>query len=184
MESFNNVFFLFPEFETSRCELIQIKEEIHLLDIFNLFNNDCVTKYLEGIETFESLEDAHSFILLFDRAYHEYKSAILWGIRIKESSRIIGIICVYELNNKQRAKIFYALLPQFWGIGLMTECLKDVTDFCLNQIEIERIETTVAANNKGSQSVLIKAGYQKDSCDSIIVVSANQYYKSQKNALN
>jgi ribosomal-protein-alanine N-acetyltransferase len=171
MENANSIFSQFPKLETNRCELLQIIEEIHSTDIFNLFKNDSVTQYLEGIESFECLEDAHSFILLFDRAYHEYKSAISWGIRIKESCRMIGIICVYDINNKESAKIFYALLPQFWGIGLMTECLKKVTCFISNQMDIDRIETEVDNNNKRSQSALLKVGYKKNSNDSMYIVT-------------
>jgi [ribosomal protein S5]-alanine N-acetyltransferase len=162
MENVNNVFSQFPKLETKRCELLQIIEGVHSTDIFDLFKNECVTRYLEGIETFKSIDDAHSFISLFDRAYQENKSTILWGIRIKESQQIIGIICVYELKGKTRTKIFYALLPQFWGVGFMTKCLSEVTSFCFNQMSIKKIETIVDENNKRSLSVLLKAGYQKD----------------------
>ena len=171
MENVNSVFSQFPKLETNRCELLQIIEEVHSMDIFNLFKNDSVTQYLEGIETFECLEDAHSFILLFDRAYHEYKSAILWGISLKESHQITGVICIYDLNNKQSVKLFYALLPQFRGIGLMTECLKKVTYFIFNQMDVDRIETVINDNNKKSQSVLLKVGYKKNSNDSMYIAT-------------
>jgi len=167
----------FPVLKTERCHLINLDAQ-YTKDVFTLFRKEKVTKYIDGIKTFSNISEAEDIINVFQYAFLQ-GNAFLWGIKLlnNKEDTTIGVIGVFELKT-EKPQIFYALEPEKWNKGIMTECVIQVTDFCLTQIGIIRLETTVGTNNKASQSVLTKAGYQKDSCDSIIVVSTNLFYKN------
>jgi ribosomal-protein-alanine N-acetyltransferase len=153
----DDVFIHFPTIKTNRCELIKIEEK-HFPDIFALLSNDSVTQYLEGIETFTELEEVRSFISVFNQAYHN-RFAILWGIRLKNTTQIIGLISIYEIEKEVKANLFYALLPSFWRKGVMTECVRKVTRFGFNKLLLSILETDVDNLNVASQSLLLNVGY-------------------------
>jgi RimJ/RimL family protein N-acetyltransferase len=58
------------------------------------------------------------------------------------------------------AEIGYWLGQDFWGRGLMTRVLRQVTDWAFETTDLERIWANVLAWNPGSGRVLEKAGYQ------------------------
>jgi ribosomal-protein-alanine N-acetyltransferase len=162
-----DVFIHFPVLETERCELVQIKEEDYL-DLFTLFSDKRITQYLDGIEPFATMEDVRSFLDVFNQAYQN-SFAVLWGVRLKKTTQIIGVIGIYEIEQKAKANLFYTLQPVYWNKGITTECVGEITVFSFTELFINRIETTVNEENTASQKVLLKSGYHNN-------ISDNRYY--------
>jgi len=155
-----DVFIDFPILETVRCELVRIRET-DLPHLSSWFNDESITRYLDGIEPLDSLEEFNSFISAFEQAYQN-RFAILWGIRLKNTIPIIGLISLYEITQQKTANLFYALQPIFQNQGIMTECVHKATDFGFSILLLNRIEAVVEKNNIVSQKTLLKAGYKKD----------------------
>ncbi len=85
----------FPELETNRLKLIQVKEE-HAPRIFEIMSNDEVTKYY-GMDSLNSREEASNIIQSFQNTY-ESKRGIRWGMVLKETSELVGTIGLNNLN--------------------------------------------------------------------------------------
>jgi RimJ/RimL family protein N-acetyltransferase len=62
---------------------------------------------------------------------------------------------VYRLS----AEIGYWLGEPYWGKGIMTEAVRQVTGYGFGRLELVRIYTCVFDFNRASQRVLEKAGY-------------------------
>jgi [ribosomal protein S5]-alanine N-acetyltransferase len=153
------LFCCFPTMHTDRCELVEVDARFSK-DIYELFSNDEVTRYLDGIDTFNNKSDANMFIELFKTCFYDYNSSILWGIKLAESQMFAGIICIYEISLTSRnAFIFFALNPLCSGYGFMAECLKQVLFYCFQELELNSIDTTIQSNNIRSKKVLQKAGF-------------------------
>lgn len=148
----------FPILKIDRCEFIEIDDK-YAPSLLQLLGDKRVSDYLEGVDTFNSLEDANSFISLFQQAF-EYGDAILWGIKDSRESSIIGIIGVCDL--KAVPILFYALLPSYWGKGIMTECVLAVTDYLHKILNKNSIKTSVLACNVASKKVMARCDYRFD----------------------
>lgn len=148
----------FPILKIGRCELVEIDDK-YASSLLYLLGDKRVSNCLEGIDTFNSLEDANSFISLFQEGF-EYGDAILWGIKKPCESSVIGIIGVCDL--KAIPILFYALLPSYWGKGIMTECVSVVTDYLHEVLKKNSIKTSVLAYNVASKKVMAKCDYRLD----------------------
>ncbi|OMO80772.1 hypothetical protein CCACVL1_12765 [Corchorus capsularis] len=66
-------------------------------------------------------------------------------------------------NNRCRGTISYALGSKYWGKGIVTKAVKMAVPIVFKEFpDIERVEGLVDVDNKASQRVLEKAGFQKE----------------------
>lgn len=63
---------------------------------------------------------------------------------------------------KSMAEIAYYFSPEFWGMGLATEAVKEVTRFGLDELKLHRIQATVMTENISSSKVLKKVGFAEE----------------------
>jgi [ribosomal protein S5]-alanine N-acetyltransferase len=61
--------------------------------------------------------------------------------------------------HKKNAELGYWLGEPFWGRGIMTRAVKQMTDFAFNTYDIDRVFARPFGTNKASQRVLEKAGF-------------------------
>ena len=61
-----------------------------------------------------------------------------------------------------RGEIGYALSPEFWGKGYMTEALNKMIDFAFNDLKLHSIEANVNPNNNSSIKLLKRCGFRKE----------------------
>ena len=87
------------------------------------------------------------------RAFH-------WVIERKEDDQLLGMlvaridVCKWELG--------YVLARSSWGRGYMTEALKRIIDWTLNQEEVYRVWAVCDVDNLASARVMEKAGMQRE----------------------
>ena len=60
-----------------------------------------------------------------------------WGIVLKESNKVIGMIAVFDIQNSRMGDIGYRIHPEYWNMGITTEALKEVVKFVFENTEIE-----------------------------------------------
>ena len=63
---------------------------------------------------------------------------------------------------RKTALLGYWLSEDLWGMGIVTEAVKLVTDYAFANLDIIRIQAGVLSKNAASMRVLEKAGYQKE----------------------
>ncbi|KAJ4822239.1 hypothetical protein Tsubulata_035660, partial [Turnera subulata] len=88
-----------------------------------------------------------------------------WLRAICLDNRPIGAISVTKNsgNDACRGELGYVLASKYWGKGIATRAVKMVTRAIFGEWpQLERIEALVDVQNKGSQRVLEKAGFQRE----------------------
>jgi ribosomal-protein-alanine N-acetyltransferase len=86
--------------------------------------------------------------------------SINWAIRRADGFLVGGIgFHDFELGKSHRAEIGYWLAKPYWNQGIMTECVRKVTDYGFQEFGLVRIFAPVFDFNVGSARVLEKAGY-------------------------
>ena len=106
-------------------------------------NDVSVTReYLEGILRGYEREDY----------YH-------WAIELKSTGRLVGSIGVGRHNDAARsAAMGYSLGSAWWNHGYMTEALRRVIKYLIEEVGMNRVESFHDARNPGSGRVMQKAG--------------------------
>lgn len=84
----------------------------------------------------------------------------VWAIEDKKSHKMIGCIRFEKIDVKHSsAEIGYFLHQQFWGQGLMTECLKNLCFLSFQEFAFKKLHVIVHEENVASQRVAQKAGF-------------------------
>lgn len=81
---------------------------------------------------------------------------------INDENKAIGSIGAFRCENihRQTAEMGYYLAEEYWGKGIATEAVKQLTDHVFNQTDIMRIFAEPFSTNRGSCRVLEKSGFQ------------------------
>lgn len=151
---------MFPTLESERLVLREITKE-DAEGIFACFSNDDVTRFY-GQETLESIEQAENFVDFFSKNYSE-KRGIRWGIEQKGTKGIIGTIGFNAWSPKhKRAEIGYEIHPEYWRNGYTIEAASKVISYGFEKLDLTRIGAVVFTENKASNKLLAKLGFQKE----------------------
>ncbi|XP_004300955.1 PREDICTED: uncharacterized protein LOC101312354 [Fragaria vesca subsp. vesca] len=109
--------------------------------------------------TLNSKEQALSYIKEFCIP-HCYCKSICFN------DRSIGFLFIKpydEDNEKCRAEVGYVVAAEYWGRGIATRALKmAIIDVFKQFTDLVRLQAKVLIENKGSQRVLEKLGFQKE----------------------
>ena len=126
-------------------------------DFLMYAGNDKVTRFTRW-NTFTSKEEALSYINNFCIP-HPYCRSIC----IEDRSIGFVIIIPREGDDKCRAEVGYALAAKYWGQGITTRAVKmAISDGFREFPDLVRMQASVEIENKASQRVLEKLGFQKE----------------------
>ena len=82
-----------------------------------------------------------------------------WGIVCRGCDKLIGMAGFTEYSAAHKTGgIGYVLHPDCWGMGYMTEAVKEIINFGFNRLGLNRIEATCDTGNKASARVMEKSG--------------------------
>ena len=77
----------------------------------------------------------------------------------KNPNHIIGDISLVSMDEENSScEIGYILGLNYWGRGIMTEALKAVLSFCIDEIGFDQVDACYASLNPASGHVMEKAG--------------------------
>ena len=85
-----------------------------------------------------------------------------WGIVLKETNTVIGMIAVFDIQNSRMGDIGYRIHPEYWNMGITTEALNGVVKFVFENTEIERLNGRADVRNIASNKVLERCGFIKE----------------------
>lgn len=120
------------------------------LNNINIWNN--MRNYLPHPYT---LVDAEDFIAAQEGIVPVQNFAITNGIEVVGGIGIILKSDVYVMN----VELGYWIGEPFWGLGIATEAVRQMTEYVLLSFVINRIVAEVFEYNKSSMRVLEKNGY-------------------------
>ncbi len=155
----------FPVLSTDRLLLRKI-EKSDVNEIFILRSDKSVMQFIERSAA-KSIEEAIIFIQSIDDLIKN-NEAIQWAITLKNDSKLIGTICIWNISKEHhRGEIGYALHPDAHGKGFMQEALTEVVNFGFKVLKLHSIEADVNPNNIASIKLLernkfIREGFFKE----------------------
>ena len=101
---------------------------------------DILNKFIEGKHTFALSYQGKTIGSLGIEKYNEEKYS--------------------DFSSLQAREIGYVLSKDYWGQGLMSEAVKIVTDYLFDIVDLDVIFVGHFVNNKRSERVIEKAGFQ------------------------
>ncbi|CAM4084221.1 GNAT family N-acetyltransferase [Flavobacterium branchiophilum] len=165
-------FLPFPEIYTKRLHLRRLTSD-DAAGILALRSNPVLMQYIPR-PLLQNLDEARAHIQLIDDRI-KANEGINWGITLRESSDVIGIIGHYTIKTEsRRAEIGYMLLEDFARKGLMSEAVKAVVDYGFDVMQLHSIEAIIAPDNLASEKVLQKNGFVKEAH-----LLENEFYNGQ-----
>lgn len=155
-----SIFRSFPELESERLFFRRYTKD-DSKPIFRLRSEPHVLKYID-MYPIQHLHQAEEFIEK-NLDYFNKKEAISWAIIEKKTGLFAGNFAFWRLQPEHcRCEIGYALLPEFWGKGYISETLKVMLDFGFNKFSLHSIEAQVNPVNHKSVRVLERAGFKRE----------------------
>lgn len=127
--------------------------------IFDKYAQDPdVTKYLTW-QPNRSVGETREFLQASLAAWREGR-AYHWTIVRKEDQELMGMINAKVENHKW--EVGYVLARAYWGKGYMTEALRKLVAWALEQSEISRIWSVCDIENRASGRVMEKSGMRRE----------------------
>lgn len=150
----------FPTIETERLILRRITNN-DVDEVFELRSNPETMKYIPR-PLAKTTEDALEHIVMIEDKI-ETNIGINWGISLKNSPKLLGIIGFYRMQPENyRAEIGYILLPEFHGKGIITEAVNRLITYGFDDLKLHSIEAVIDPENFASEKVLQKCGFVKE----------------------
>lgn len=127
-------------------------------DLLKCMSDGEVTKYLR-VETAKNIDDVKKPLLQWIKKYDEDKSFYRWGVELKKTGELIGLICASAQSERDMiAESGYRFARKNWNKGYATEALKAVINFMIFEVGFNRVEACHSTNNPASGRVMQKAG--------------------------
>jgi RimJ/RimL family protein N-acetyltransferase len=129
-------------------------------------NDKEVSRYTRIIPYPYTLRHARDFIKIAQQQQHRRggssrEEGYSFGIEIKQTHKIIGVISLTRLDCQNRnAEVGYWLGKKYWGRGLAKEALLGILDFGFGDLKLFRIYANVMHPNTASAKLLEKAGFE------------------------
>lgn len=84
---------------------------------------------------------------------------ITWGIVLKETNEVIGILEIFDVENDRAAMVGYRISPEYWSRGICTEALRRAVEYVFAETKLDRLQGNADVRNTGSNRVLQKCGF-------------------------
>ena len=144
--------------ETERLRLRKpVLEDVE--EIFRQYAQDAeVTKYVSW-RAHESKDETREFLQGCLQAMACRKS-FHWVIARKDDHQLLGMMAARVDGHKW--ELGYVLARGHWGRGYMTEAVKALVDWAVQQSEIYRVWAVCDVDNSASARVMEKAGMRRE----------------------
>lgn len=158
--NFSLLFDVFPQL-MSEHYLLQDIIKVNPQHLFDLYSHPEVVRYID-MPPLQTKEDALAYIFkaadLFDK-----QQKVVWAIYDKEQQNLLGIIRFYGINKEHHfANIGFELNRNYWGKGIISECLQAVLHFLFTHVQFKRIEAQTFVGNERSIKLLERLGFTRE----------------------
>ena len=151
---------LFPLLTTDRLVLRKLEID-DAGELLKLRSDESVNKYLERPKS-RTINEVIEFINKIQAGISKNES-FYWAISLKNESKLIGTICLWNLDKENsRAEVGYELLPAYQGKGLMQEALSKIIEYCFQILGFKTITAYTDSANERSVRILEKNNFRRD----------------------
>jgi len=146
-------------FTTPRLVAERLRES-HLADLIRMDQDPRIMEQLGGVRS----EDETREYLQRNLDHWDEHGFGLWRLSLDADGRLVGRAYLRHLHigGKDEIAIGYALLPEFWGMGLATEIAAAVVDVAFRRLGLDNLVAGVRPDNLASRRVLEKVGAHYD----------------------
>lgn len=115
---------------------------------------------LTGKKPFTSLDEATTYLKKIENLINN-NECIFWGVSYKDSSALIGAICLWNFDiPAETVEIGYELLPEFQNKGIMAEVVACIVEYGFDTMGVKTIVAFPSGENPASVKLLEKAGFK------------------------
>ena len=123
-------------------------------------NRDYLRKWLPWVDDTKSQGDTEKVFADWDEKYKQ-KSDYVFGIFV--DGGYIGNMGLHDINRHNNSAIIgYWLSKEMQGRGIMTDCVRALTNFGLHTVGLNRINIHCAIENKKSRAIPERLGYVQE----------------------
>ncbi|MEG4580856.1 GNAT family N-acetyltransferase [Microcoleus sp. MON1_C5] len=168
------------EIETARLYLRQFTPD-DLDDLYRIYSDPEIMKYLSGVRTREATEIAIYTML---KRWEENNFG-MWAVVHKIDGKMIGRCGLCFLDGTSEVELGYALDKVYWNQGLATEASLASLNYGFEILKLDRIVAIARPENIASQRVIQKVGmkYEKNAhyyeTDVVYYSISRQSYQSK-----
>lgn len=149
--------------ETDRL-LIRTYESSDALDLHQFVRDNVFFLYETGPMTLKNnitVSKSKAFLELLEKERQSGKW--VWnGIFEKETNAFLGQITIYNIEkNLLTCELGYFITVDEMGKGYGTEALEAITQYCFQELDIQRIRLRIKPDNLASKRLAEKLGFQK-----------------------
>ncbi|MFA6098678.1 MAG: GNAT family N-acetyltransferase [Patescibacteria group bacterium] len=106
-------------------------------------------------------QDAKKWITEILRRYKS-KSPGSYNLAIEVDGEVSGGISLKNIEKEHKAEIGYWLAREYWGQGIMSSAVADMTALGFKKFKLRKVYAYVFTRNKASLRVLVKNGFKKE----------------------
>lgn len=137
--------------ETVRCVIHTMqKSDVH--DVRKLYVNREVRQYLGGICNENSIKESMTSMLCSNEDIY------YWVVRERSTNQFIGLFSLDLHHDGEHREISYQILPSWWGKGYATEVVREIIEYCFNELKLSKIVAETQTANIASCRLLEKLG--------------------------
>lgn len=156
MDKIAKVFSKPPKLYTQRL-ILRAMTHRDWRDMFEYASNPEVTRYLLWAPH-DSPEYTKRYLKQVETSYKKGQF-FDWGVEFAENGKFIGTCGIASIDTTNNtAEIGYVINPAYRGIGIATEAVSHVINFCFDELGFNRIEARYMIGNDASRRVMEKCG--------------------------
>lgn len=147
----------FPYLETKNLILRRL-DHADTNDLFEMRKDPRMNEYTDT-KADATTEDTREYIDRMNKGIEDNKW-IIWGIEHKQSNKVIGTVCIWNLDWEQESgELGYGIIPDYQGRGLMKEALTRVIEYGFNVLKLRIIDAYTEENNVKSVKLLERCNF-------------------------
>ncbi|MGA7304299.1 MAG: GNAT family N-acetyltransferase [Rhodothermales bacterium] len=134
-------------------------ERLHALHLDDLLRMDGDPRVMDALGGVRSEVETREYLRRNLDHWDEHGFG-LWMLSLRADDSFVGRASLRHLHiaDKDEIAMGYALLPEFWGMGLATEIATAIADLALTQLGLDSVVAGVRPDNLASRRVLEKIG--------------------------
>lgn len=156
----NNQQNFFPTLDLGEY-ILREKQASDVRDFFNYYTDPEVNKYIIS-HIPKTLEETRMELNYWKNIFYQ-NDGIYFAIARKDTNQLIGTIGVNtHIRHHRRIELSYDLSKDYWRLGITTKAIKAVTEYCFEEMAINRIEAFIHPQNINSIKLLEKCKFKQE----------------------
>jgi ribosomal-protein-alanine N-acetyltransferase len=148
---------IITEMKTDRL-LIRQFDKTDEESFIHFMTEPLITDNLAFYDTLKSKEGALAILNHTIDSYNAENPLLAFAITDKVNGSFMGT-CGVNFLEQDKAEVFYAFFPNFWGMGLATEVLSKIKEYLVQMHAIKEIHAFIKPQNIASIKVAEKSGF-------------------------